>query len=300
MGYIKGIQMKQKTITLALLAVTSLSSCLAFSDDIPELTDRILDSKASDSSKNNDQLKLDKVVIHDEIINDRSNEVDKLLKIYRGEDLVAQKKQTESLAWSGITDTRVYDEIERLLIKTNEKPTVDRIKNDATSWFLKGLAYSGNHKYLSTLQKVRDETKNYKHKKYANEALDFLPRYTEWNPIINSTSEWNVNQSGKINRFANMIRSDVPRLKELAAKRTYGEGIKSPYLLEVIEKELLAHCADKDKTSRFGTTYGFMSKALGASGDKKYAQTIRTVYDQAYNKKLKRLAKKHLTEFDLK
>ncbi|MGH1472138.1 MAG: hypothetical protein ACRBCS_13155 [Cellvibrionaceae bacterium] len=235
-----------------------------------------------------------------EFILDRSEEINQLLAIYRGDDLVAQKKQTESLAWSGITDVRVYDEIERLLIKTNEKSTVDRLKNDAISWFLKGLSYSGNAKYVNTIENVLDKTKNSKHRKYSKEALEYLPQYGEWNPIINSTESWNVNESGKVNRFANMIRSDVLRLKELAAKRTYGEKIHSAYLFDVIEKELLAHCADADRTSRFGTTYGFMSKALGASGDKKYAVTIQSVLDRAYNPKLKRLAKKHLREFDFK
>lgn len=234
------------------------------------------------------------------ILDDRTEEINAYLSLYSGDDLVTQKKQTEALAWLGLTDVRVYDALEKRLKEIYTDSTTDRLINDSISWFMKGLSYSGNPKYKTTLAEIKESTEFFKHKKYAGQALDYLDLYADWNPIINAKDDWNPEESGKVNRYANMIRSEVLKLKEMAAKRIYGESIKNPYLLSVVEKELLLHCTDRDRSSRFGTTYGFMSKALGASGVPEYGETVKKVYDCAVNKKLKRLAKKHIKEFDLK
>lgn len=229
----------------------------------------------------------------------RDQEIKELLAVYQSGDLVAQKKQTEYLQWAGLVDESLYDQIGSNLLSIYQDIGDDRLKADAASWLAKGLAYSGNPKYLPILEQVKEGTDSRKLQKYVDEALVYLPRYRQWNSIINNSAHWDEDKSGVINRYMNMIRSDELHLNELAIKRIYNERVFDQTLLALIHRKLLAHYQDNDGSREFGTTYATMAKALAAVDKDKYRDTILTVSKGATNRRLRKLATRYIREFDI-
>ncbi|GAB1256510.1 hypothetical protein NBRC116494_10120 [Aurantivibrio plasticivorans] len=229
---------------------------------------------------------------------DRSAEIDAFVALYQDGDLLSQKRAIEPLAWRGITDERVYDEIEKKLLE-NYQAAEEKLARDAVSWYIKGLGYSGNAKYITTLDTVRYETTDFKHRKYAKSAIKMISQYAEYNRIINDQSQWNSEESGDVNRFANMVRSHDLELKRLGVRRVITDDVKSDYLLEVINADVLANYQTEDKSKLFANTYAYMTKALAALGDGKYADTVRRVAEGGYSIRLRKYAKGYLDDYKL-
>jgi hypothetical protein len=155
---------------------------------------------------------------------------------------------------------------------------------------MKALGASGQSKYLDTLQSFTSHS-NSKIAKYAEEGVNFIPQYAKWNPIISDSSQANTERSETINRYANMIRSEILELNILAAKRIYAEKIQDEYLYGLLSEKIIAghksvHKSDKTKIA----AYAWMMRASARTN----VATAQKVLETATNKKLKKYAKQYI------
>jgi hypothetical protein len=84
------------------------------------------------------------------------------------------------------------------------------------SWFAKAIAFSGQEKYLPTLETIKEDTISDKIKKYAQLGIKLSPKYKVWNEIIVNDKDWNSSRPPDSNRFLLMIKSNDIELLRLA------------------------------------------------------------------------------------
>lgn len=160
-----------------------------------------------------------------------------------------QHTAAESLAYAGLTDHRIFDEVEKQLLQNYESLS-DSYDIDWASWLVKALSFSGESKYLATIKMLQNDAPNRKLRKYAKLASGYSGQYRVWNPIIMSVEDYQEQYSLNINRYANMLRSEEPVLHKLAAKRIFFEGIQEQYISDLVQNRIDHPSPDTDRDTR--------------------------------------------------
>lgn len=176
-------------------------------------------------------------------------EVQQYSKIFTQPFRMSQHTAAEALAYAGQSDTRIFDRVEKQLLD-NYTQLEDSYDIDWASWLVKALAFSGNDKYLPTIRHLAAEAPDRKLRRYAGLSVDLLPQYAAWNPVILNPDHYNEDLSLSLNRYANMLRSDVPQLHKLAAKRIFFEGIQQPEIVELVQYRLDQPAATTDRDTQ--------------------------------------------------
>ena len=148
-----------------------------------------------------------------------------------------QHTAAEALAYAGHSDDKIFDEIEKQLLDHYQN-LGDSYDIDWASWLVKALAFSGKDKYQSTIEFLAEEAPDRKLRRYAELSLQLLPDYTRWNPIILDRNNYDGELPLSINRYKNMLRSEVAELHKLAAKRIFFEGIGEKSVVELVQFRL--------------------------------------------------------------
>ncbi|NND66637.1 MAG: hypothetical protein HKN19_03525 [Halioglobus sp.] len=206
-----------------------------------------------------------------------------------------QISAARSLEYVGLSDPALFNLIEANLLDTYM--IADRQAVDYISWMAKSLGYSGQSRYLATLERVAAEAPNKKVRKHANLAIDALPKYAEWNPVISSRSAWNSEKSDAVNRYANMIKSGDLELQRMAAKRMSFEKLFDGWLLALLDEQVRAHGGDNTDDKLFVDSIAWMTKILAASGVNDYRPTVEWVAADASSKKLRAHASKYIASY---
>ncbi|TCS36247.1 hypothetical protein EDC30_10764 [Paucimonas lemoignei] len=206
-------------------------------------------------------------------------------------DTHAHQEAVESLAWMGLSDTRLFDVIERRV-----KDEADRFRNNKdeknrVARYIRALGFSGQSKYEPTIrQYLADRT----YERYAKTALEDMDDYRKWNPIISNRASFDPRYSDDVNRVMNMLKSDDPLLKRVAAKRIYFAH-QDDVLLELLAKDLKAAYPKADTTYSDATSW--MVKALGNAKNPKYRPLIQEIAGNSRDSKVASYAKKALESF---
>jgi hypothetical protein len=195
----------------------------------------------------------------------------------------------EKLMWSGLSDSSLFDLLEQDLVSRAKTANGKKEYNDV-AWLMKALGASGQSKYVDTLQSFTSHS-NGTIAKYAKEGVNFIPQYAKWNPIISASSQGNAERAEIINRYANMVRSEILELNILAGKRIYAEKIQDEYLYRLLSEKIIAghksvHESDKTKIA----AYAWMMRASAITN----VATAQKVLETATNKKLKKYAKQYI------
>jgi hypothetical protein len=226
--------------------------------------------------------------------NTEQQEIDEYINTFNTGSSKAQTSACNELLWSGISDTRLYDVIERKLLEVLPTAAEDKRAIDLVAWYSKALGASGNDKYRKTLDKVV----NGGHKKlakYGQEGIAMLPDYKKWNPIISSTKNHLPGKSLQVNRFLNMLRSQEWDLKLLGTKRINYEKISDPDVLGVLKAEILKNY--KSVTPDQVDTMQWMVRTLAALGAPQYLETIQEVSAKSTNNVLTKYADKIIKKY---
>ncbi len=85
--------------------------------------------------------------------------------------------------------------------------------------------------------------------------------------------------------------------KRWAAKKIIRSGLFKPAILDAVERELLKGYRDKPRNRNHVDAMAWLVKALGASANPKYKETLKKVARKAGNRKLRGYAKKALQSF---
>ena len=164
---------------------------------------------------------------------EKEKEINELVTVFSRPFMMKQHVAAEALAYLGHSDPRIFDLVEKQLLD-NYRSLKDDYAIDWASWLAKALGFSGDEKYLPTLQTVASSAPDEKLRKYAGIAMSYTAKYMVFNPIIMNLEEDNSqtaisSQTPRLPlalvRYRNMLNSDVPELHKLAAKRIFFEGI---------------------------------------------------------------------------
>lgn len=194
------------------------------------------------------------------------------LAIFKG-DKSQHAAAGESLAWMGISDTRVYDVIEQLLLADGRTPIDDRDEKARVAWYIRSLGFSGNSKYEATINSF---VKDQRYDGYARNALADMPNYRVWNSIISNRATFEPKYTDEVNRVRNMLQSDDWFLKRIGAKRVYF-GVHHDVLFEQMAKDLKANMSMND--SRYSDCLAWLAKALHKNPA--YKPLLREVAEKA-------------------
>lgn len=200
----------------------------------------------------------------------------------------------DTLAWKGLSDTRLFDLIEQRLLADQSAARNDRQEKNRVARYIGALGFSSQQKYAPALQKfVRDSV----YGRYADAAMKDLSNYQNWNAIISNRSTFDANYSDDANRVINMLRSDDIFLQRIGAKRVFfGEHEKDvlDYLAKLVSSKFPQTInADQE----YLDTFAWMVKGLGSSKDPQYLALISEIANTSRSVFLARHAKETLQRY---
>lgn len=230
------------------------------------------------------------------VLASRSGEINRHVNALTKGNPDRQIQTCKDLQFAGLSSTSIYDLAEKKLLRKYQDKPADRHDADHTAWLVKCLQASGNSKYKKTLQKV--ESSGYKkYRKRATQALEMLPKYTKWNPIISSGMGKLSGKEGKKHRYINMIKSSDIELKAMGAKRVHYEHLYDSAVLSTLNSEIKKGYK-KANSKESADTYSWMVKALAGSRKTMYRSTVAEVADNGPDRKLQKNARKYLKYYD--
>lgn len=194
----------------------------------------------------------------------------------------------ESLEWMGIADPRVFDLIERRAIEAAEAGRYDRKTRNEVVLYLRALGFSGQSKYAATLQNFAPDLT---YGRRAKNALEDMPYYQKWNPLISNRASFDAQYSDEVNRVLNMLHANDFLLKRLGAQRVYAEN-KDAILLSTLEAEIRASYMNMTNENDNGPidAVAWMVKALGSAKQEQSRPLLQEVAVKAPNKKIRKYA----------
>jgi hypothetical protein len=219
------------------------------------------------------------------------DDVQQYIAIFKG-DVNEHVASADTLHWMGLSDERLYDVIEQRLqqdLWTLQGGFTAKTGSDSRrlGWYLRALGFSGQAKYLPTLERF---TSNGILGRYAKEALKESPLFAKWNPVISDRSTFDAQRSDADNRMANMLRSPDIQLKGLGARRMAEtqRQLGDEALLESLAFTIRANYTSDDWTT--ANSVAWMVKALASTRMDKYQSLIEEVWAKATRSELRRHA----------
>jgi hypothetical protein len=208
-------------------------------------------------------------------------DVERNVQIFSGEKNLHTAGAADVLIWMGLSDTRLFDIIERRLLEDADAARGNRNEKNRVARYIRSLGYSGQSKYESTMKKFVGDAD---YGRYAQEALLDLPVYKNWNSIISNRSSFDPKLSDDANRISNMLRSGDLLLQRIGAKRVYhgADDAKDDAVLEILAQQVRANYARKDLNNPDRSdSVAWLVKALGSSKKGQYKALLEEVADKA-------------------
>lgn len=224
--------------------------------------------------------------------------IDEYIKIFNGHSWAEQKDICNKLQWSGISDTTLFDIIDKKL--SSLFPTAKgRTDIDRAAWYAKALGTSGQEKYLTTLESMAhaSEKSNKKLIKYAREGIALQKKYVIWNPIISDRTKFIEGKTDEVNRFANMLKSDIWELRVIAAKRISYQKLNNTYLYELLETVILNEYQKEYSDKRSIDNFNWITGTLSRSANKKYLPTLEMLAKDGSHSKIRFYASSRLQKY---
>jgi hypothetical protein len=190
----------------------------------------------------------------------------------------------------GISDTQLFDAIERRIIDGAEQGRNDREEKNEIALYIRALGFSGQSRYMPTLQKLSSDQL---YGRQAKQALRDLPNYQKWNPIISDRANFNPQYSDQVNRILNMLHADDFLLKEIGAKRIYFSD-KDAVLLAALADQVRAAYGRSGNDKETSDAIAWLVKALGSARQEQYLPLLREVAAGASDRKVVKYAKRAL------
>jgi len=222
------------------------------------------------------------------------DDVQRYVQIFSG-DKKLHSDAADTFSWMGLSDTRLFDIVERRLLEDADASRDDRNERNRVARYIRSLGFSGQSKYEPTVRKFVGDLP---YDRFAKNALLDLPEYNKWNPIISNRGTFDPKLNDDVNRISNMLRSDDLLLLRVGAKRVYFVGNKEDILLELLAKQLRANYARTDLGDRDRIdSVAWMVKGLGSSKNQKYVSLLEEVAEKGKAQPVVRHAKEALSKY---
>ena len=183
-------------------------------------------------------------------------DVQRYVAVFQGDDAALHNKSVEELAWMGLSDPRLFDLIERRLLADHDRARNERAEKDRVARYFRALGFSGQPKYQPTLVRF---TSDAVYHRYATQALNDLPHYERWNPVISSRASFDPRLADDANRVRNMLRAQDLLLVRVGAKRAYFQPDEA--MLDLIAERVRGQYGVSDP--EHVDAVAWMIKALG-------------------------------------
>lgn len=198
----------------------------------------------------------------------------------------------DTFSYMGLSDIRLFDVIEKRLLADYQAARDDRAERNRVARYIRALGFSGQPKYVTTIQQFVGEPG---YERFAAAALHDLPLYQKWNPIISNRATFDPKYSDDANRVMNMLRVNDLQLNGLGAKRVYF-ATQEDAVVELLAKQLRANYM-MSTTAESRESLAWMVKALGYTKKEKYRPLIEEVAAGAADKRVRDHALKSLVYF---
>jgi len=221
------------------------------------------------------------------------DDVQRYIQIFSGQKNL-HNDAADTFSWMGLSDTRLFDIVERRLLEDADASRDNRNERNRVARYIRSLGFSGQTKYEPTIRKFLGDAG---YDRFARVALQDLPDYNKWNPIISNRSSFDPKLSDNVNRVANMLRSDDLLLQRVGAKRVYFDS-KDDMLLELLAQKLRTNYVRTDLNDRERSdSVAWQAKALGSSRNDKYVALLQDVAEKAVARPVVNHAKEALAKY---
>src|SRR3989441_12898450 len=132
------------------------------------------------------------------------DDVQRYIQIFSGEKNL-HNDAADRFSWMGLSDTRLFDIVERRLLEDADASRDNRNERNRVARYIRSLGFSGQTKYEPTIKKFLGDVG---YNRFAQAALQDLPDYNKWNPIISNRSSFDPKFSDNVNR----VRSEERRV----------------------------------------------------------------------------------------
>ena len=221
------------------------------------------------------------------------DDVQRYIQIFSGGKSL-HSDAADTFSWMGLSDTRLFDIVEKRLLEDADASRDNRNERNRVARYIRSLGFSGQTKYEPTIKKFLGDAG---YDRFARVALQDLPDYNKWNPIISNRSSFDPKLSDNVNRVANMLRSDDLLLQRVGAKRVYFDS-KDDILLELLAQKLRTNYARTDLNDRERSdSVAWQAKALGSSKNDKYVPLLQEVGEKAVAQPVVKHAKEALAKY---
>lgn len=219
-------------------------------------------------------------------------DVQEYINVFKGAPTQQHSTYADTFAYMGLSDERLFDIIEKRLLADFAVAQDDRAEKNRVARYIRALGFSGQTKYIPTLHQML----GYKaYERFARAALDDLPLYEKWNPIISNRATFDPKYSDEANRVMNMLRVNDLNLNRLGAKRVFFATQDEP-VVELLAKQLRANYT-ASSTAENRESLAWMVKALGYTKNQKYRPLIEEVAIGATDTRVREHAVKALQYF---
>jgi hypothetical protein len=224
---------------------------------------------------------------------DLDTEKTEYIKAFTSNNLDAIKAKARTLELTGHTDVAIFDPLEQKVLAhmgANNKADLD-----AAAWMIRGLASSGNTKYLPTFNKVL-EGGHKKLQRHAKNAIQDLAEFASANAIVSAGLD--KAPSGRLNhqRTLNMMASSNNVIVRDGVRRAYKDysrgSMHDKQVMDQLNTMLLAGYKNERLDKNQLDALVVACKSLANTGNQDYAATINEVANNAPNKKLRAHATK--------
>jgi hypothetical protein len=225
---------------------------------------------------------------------------DQYLNALRSANTKARIVVSKKITHSYIENQEIFAEVERQL-----RQGYSNCQNpdflDLMSWYCKVLASSGNAKYQPALTQVARNSPCPKLSHYASASIKELPFQQERNRTLAKSAEWEKKGVDPHSaRIAVLLKSDDFKLQRDGAKMLLRSIHPDLRLYDLVEKNLEKYITSDAFRSFNGgdklvvDTMAWMCKALPASANHKYHDTLETIARDSQSEKLTRYAREAL------
>lgn len=205
----------------------------------------------------------------------------------------AKQKMLQQLQWSGLSDARLFDDIERRLLSKYNEGDFDRADIELMNYEVRALGYSGNAAYRETLQTIKNNKKAGKLRNHAKKALLNLDDFIVWNQLVADSDFTVENKTAEITTYMKMLATDNVFVQRLAARAVYHERVRDGDVLALIASKLKG-LYKRDNLSKDGQdAAAWLCKAIGESGVDEYLQLLAKVTAETPYPKIRKYSSKY-------
>jgi len=220
-------------------------------------------------------------------------QIDHYLKILEKGGHASKVQMLERLQWSGLSDPRLYDEIEHQLLMQYQSDGRDKYEISLLSHKARALGFSGNEKYRTSLAQVSKAATPKRVRQHAKKALSELDKFKNWNRMIAEVDITVEGKSVEVTTYIKMLNVNDTFVQRNAARAIYHEFQEDPDLLALVAERLEGLYLQDNLDKQVQDTAAWFCKALGRNAPWDYGELLSEVAKNTPYKKIRKYARQY-------